>query len=175
MSILQKIIKYLKIFTSKFFWLQLKHIIIIFLTDNVWGIINLGSYGKSVTIRPSVIFGNPKNIFINNNVEIQRYAYLMAGEKSIITIGSNTSIGPFVFITSSNHGFKKGQLHRIQPAVEESVKIGSDVYIGAHSIVLPGVKIGDGAVVGAGSVVTKDIPENAIAVGIPAKIISQRT
>lgn len=53
-------------------------------------------------------------------------------------------------------------------------EIGSDVWIGAYSVILAGVKIGDGAVIGANSVVTKDIPPYAIAVGNPAKVIKYR-
>ena len=51
------------------------------------------------------------------------------------------------------------------------VHIGKNVWIGSGSIVLGGVTIGDNAVIGAGSVVTKDIPENMIAVGSPARVI----
>ncbi len=51
------------------------------------------------------------------------------------------------------------------------IDIGSDVFIGAASIVLPNVKIGSKVIVGAGSVVTKDIPDNSVAVGNPAQII----
>lgn len=53
-----------------------------------------------------------------------------------------------------------------------NVKIGSRVFIGAGAIVLPGVTIGDDVVIGAGSVVSKDIPSNSLAVGMPAKVIS---
>lgn len=54
------------------------------------------------------------------------------------------------------------------------ISIGNDVWIGANVIILPGVTIGDGAVIGAGSIVTKDIPDYAIAVGVPAKPIRYR-
>jgi len=53
-------------------------------------------------------------------------------------------------------------------------KIGHDVWIGANAIVLRGVKIDPGAVIGAGAVVTRDIPEYAIAVGVPARVIGFR-
>ncbi len=52
--------------------------------------------------------------------------------------------------------------------------IGHDVWIGHGAVILPGVKIGNGAVIGAGAVVSKDIPEYAIAAGIPAKVIKFR-
>ncbi|MBN2788415.1 MAG: hypothetical protein JXQ69_08865 [Paludibacteraceae bacterium] len=53
-----------------------------------------------------------------------------------------------------------------------NVKIGNRVFIGASSIVLPGVTIGDDVVIGAGSVVCKDIPSNSLAVGNPARVVS---
>ena len=53
------------------------------------------------------------------------------------------------------------------------MKIGDRCWIGANSIILPGVTIGNNVVIGAGSVVTKDIPDNVVAVGSPAKIIRE--
>ena len=52
--------------------------------------------------------------------------------------------------------------------------MGNDVWIGAHSVILSGVKIGNGAIIGANSVVSKDIPDYAIAVGSPAKVVGLR-
>jgi acetyltransferase-like isoleucine patch superfamily enzyme len=54
------------------------------------------------------------------------------------------------------------------------VIVGNDVWLGANSVVLPGLTVGDGAVIGAGAVVTKDVPDYAVAVGVPAKIIRFR-
>jgi len=54
------------------------------------------------------------------------------------------------------------------------VVIGNDVWIGANSVIMPGIKIGNGAIIGAGAVVTKDIPDYAIVAGVPAKIIKYR-
>ena len=55
------------------------------------------------------------------------------------------------------------------------VTIGNNVWIGAHSVVLPGVTIGDNAVIGAGSIVTRDIPANTVAVGNPCRVMREIT
>ena len=67
-----------------------------------------------------------------------------------------------------NHGILPEERHDLIP---KSIHIGNNVWIGSNSTVLAGVTIGNNAVIGAGSVVTKDIPENMIAVGSPARVI----
>ena len=86
-----------------------------------------------------------------------------------ITIGDNVTFGPKVHILAhdaSTHVF----LGYTRVA---NVKIGSNVFIGAHSIVMPGVTIGDNVIIGAGSIVTKDIPSGSVALGIPARVVKQ--
>ena len=91
-----------------------------------------------------------------------------------IYIGDNVLFGPKVIIWGRDHGIAKGELIREQPHNKAPVYIGDDVWIGGGAIIVKGVKIGKGAVIGAGSVVTKDIPEYAIAVGNPARIVKYR-
>ena len=84
-----------------------------------------------------------------------------------ITIGDNVTFGPRVHILAHDASTKVFLNHtRVA-----NVRIGSNVFIGAHSIVLPGVTIGDNVIVGAGSVVTHDIPSESVAVGVPARVI----
>ena len=91
-----------------------------------------------------------------------------------ITIGSNTLVANNVLITDENHSVKSIDIPFWKQELEvEEVKVGNNVWIGAYSIILPGVTIGDNAIIGAGSVVTKDIEPNSIAVGNPAKIIKK--
>lgn len=94
--------------------------------------------------------------------------------KSSCVIGSYTLIGPNVQIQDSNHSMKRNNLIKYQRASIEPITIGNDVWIGAGAKVLAGVTIGDGAVIGANAVVTRDIPDFAIAVGCPAKVIRYR-
>ncbi|MDZ7263579.1 MAG: acyltransferase [candidate division KSB1 bacterium] len=169
-----KIKKYLRIIFSKIFWQQLKQALALFCSHNVWSIMHLGARGKGTVIRPSASLANAQNIFLGRNVHINRHAYLWAGSRSKIIIGDNFVSGPGIFITSDNHGLSRQQLIREQPGNEQDVVIGSDVWLGAYAIVLPGVSIADGAVVAAGSVVTKDVEAYSIVAGVPAKKIGQR-
>lgn len=171
---MEKLKKYFLIIFSSEFWFQLKQVLALFCSHNVWAIQHLGARGKETVIRPSASLANPENIFLGTRVHVQRQVYLWAGKKSKIIIGDHTIIGPGSFITSDNHGIKKDQLIREQAGIENDVVIGSDVWLGAYSIVLPGVHIGDGAVVAAGSVVTKNVESYSIVAGVPAKPIGKR-
>lgn len=93
---------------------------------------------------------------------------------SRISIGSDCMIAPFVYLVDSNHGIKKKFLMNQQSNTCGPITINNDVWIGAHSVVLPGVTIGEGAVVAAGSVVNKDIDPYSIVGGVPAKLIGER-
>lgn len=87
-----------------------------------------------------------------------------------IIMGNNVLMGPGTKIISANHSFEDFSIH----LDTEPIQIGSNVWIGADSIILPGVTIGDNVVIGAGSIVTKDIPSNSIAVGNPCKVVKEK-
>lgn len=92
-----------------------------------------------------------------------------------VTIGDNTLVSMHCRILSSNHTIPPpGVDIRAQPDIRLPTKIGRDVWLGAGVTVLGGVTIADGCVVGAGAVVTRDLPENAIAYGVPAKVVGSR-
>ena len=101
-----------------------------------------------------------KNVFINACCKFQ--------DQAGIEIGDNVLIGHSVVIATLNHDFNPNKRASMIP---KKVKIGSSVWIGSNSIILPGVTINDGAIIGAGSVVVKDVPKNAVVAGNPAKII----
>jgi len=87
-----------------------------------------------------------------------------------IEIGKNSIIGPGVKIISSNHDIYNFNIH----LSENPIKIGSDCWIGANSVILPGVNLADHIIVAAGAVVTKSFPEgDCIIAGVPAKLIKK--
>lgn len=115
----------------------------------------------------------PTDILIQNGLKVgknfNRFSGVIIDDSHcwLITIGDNVTIAPRGHILAHDASTKNETGYtRIG-----MVTIGSDVFIGAESIILPGVSIGDKVVIGAGSVVTKDIPSNSVAVGNPAKVI----
>lgn len=116
----------------------------------------------------------PVVLRIGNNVNIGNGTVISAGHD--VSIGSDTLIAAYCFIIDANHVFADSDiLIRKQGGDFAPVRIGSNVWIAAHCVILPGVTIGDGAVIGANSTVTKDVPPMAIAVGSPAKVIKFRS
>lgn len=91
-----------------------------------------------------------------------------------LVIGDRTLVAPGCLITDHNHGIKANARIVDQGVESHPVVIGADVWIGANACILPGVHIGDGAVVGAGAVVNHDLPDNCVAVGVPARVIGSR-
>jgi maltose O-acetyltransferase len=80
-----------------------------------------------------------------------------------VEIGKKVSIGPFVMILSSDK--------TNEGAVRKKTTIGDNAWIGGHVSILAGITIGKNALIGAGSVVTKDIPDNAVAFGVPCRVV----
>lgn len=101
-----------------------------------------------------------KNVFINACCKFQ--------DQGGIEIGNGVLIGHNVTLAILNHDERPKFRQNIYP---RPIKIGDNVWIGSNATILQGVTIGDGAIVGANAVVTKDVPENTIVAGIPAKII----
>jgi acetyltransferase-like isoleucine patch superfamily enzyme len=92
-----------------------------------------------------------------------------------VSVSDDVLIGPEVIIYSQNHIYKNLEKKiSAQGYLTSSVSICDNVWIGARSIILPGVKIGSNSIIGAGSVVTKDVPSNCVYAGNPAKLIKQR-
>lgn len=114
-------------------------------------------------------------IIIGKSVLIDDNSYVSAHER--IVIGDESMIAANVYIVDFNHLYplqKSKKLIGKKSGYEaEAIVIGRYVWIGANAVILKGVTIGDNAVVGASSVVTKDVPENTVVAGCPAKVIKR--
>jgi len=129
--------------------------------------------GKNAAVKRNVSFGWGDKISLGINSYIGEDSYLNIHDD--IIIGANVMIGPQVMILTGNHSFSDiRQPMCEQPSIGLPVIIKDNVWIGARSIILPGVMIGQGAVIGAGSVVTKDVGELSVVAGNPARFIRNR-
>jgi maltose O-acetyltransferase len=88
-----------------------------------------------------------------------------------IEIGDHVLFGPNVHIYTATHPIDAEA--RRKQSIGKPVRIGSDCWIGGNAIILPGVTIGNGTIVAAGAIVTKNLPENVMAAGSPARIIKK--
>ena len=130
----------------------------------------LGSVGEKVWIAKRFCFDNGKNIFIGNNFT-GNFNLTILDIKEVY-IGDNVMIGPNTLITTVGHPLNpKGRRDHLAQASE--IHIGDDVWLGGNVTILPGVTIGNNVVVGAGAVVSKDIPDNSLAVGVPARVVKE--
>ena len=112
---------------------------------------------------------NPTSkILIGDSTVLGAFTYVMSSIG--IEFGNNCLIAPFCYFVDAQHSFEAHSLIRSQPSKSLPIHIGNDVWIGTGAVIMAGVTIGDGAVIGAKSVVTSDIPSNAVAYGMPAKI-----
>jgi acetyltransferase-like isoleucine patch superfamily enzyme len=114
----------------------------------------------------------PGKVTIRANTYVNRYT-IFDGHESI-EIGRRCMIGPHCYITDGDHTTEPGQSVQSQPMRKAPVILEDEVWLGSHVVILPGVRIGHGAVVGAGSVVSRSIPANAIAYGVPARVMRMR-
>lgn len=109
-------------------------------------------FGKNITIG--------KNVFFNTGCTFQ--------DRGGIFIDDETQIGQNVVLCTLNHGIAPEKRNITYPL---PIVIGKNVWIGANVTIVPGVTVGENAIIAAGAVVTKDVPENVVVAGVPAKVI----
>ena len=114
-------------------------------------------------------------ISLGKNVVIRPNTMLFADEFAKIIIEDNVMVGAGVHFYVNNHRYDDINTPIIDQGYypSEDITIKKGAWIGANSIILPGVTIGENAVIGAGSIVTKSIPNTVVAVGTPAKVIKK--
>ena len=132
----------------------------------------LGKTGEHVAINAPFHCDYGKNIEVGENFFANYNLVIL--DVGRVTIGDNAQIAPNVSIYTAGHP--------VHPDSRNSgyeygidIVIGNNVWIGGNAVIMPGVHIGNNVVIGAGSVVTKDIPDNMIAVGNPCRIVREIT
>ncbi|MCL6261551.1 sugar O-acetyltransferase [Aquiflexum sp. TKW24L] len=136
-----------------------------------------GFIGKGVWIEGPFHCDYGKHISIGENTFINTNAVFLDCNR--IDIGKNVLIGPNVQIYTATHPISATERIVQNPEPNQApyktkalpVRIGDNCWIGGNTIILPGITIGNNVTVAAGSLVTKDIPDNKLAMGSPAKII----
>ncbi|MGY5796045.1 acyltransferase [Rheinheimera faecalis] len=134
------------------------------------------SFGNNSFVRPGVYAVACKHIHIGENVTLRPGSMLHADPRdggACIRIENKVLIGSSVHIYVDTHAFDNVNIPIYDQGFYDSkdVLLREGCWIGANTVILPGVTIGKNAVVGASSVVTKSIPDYAIAVGNPARVI----
>lgn len=128
--------------------------------------------GKNVRVWNGVQIDSPSKLQIGNNVSINRNCVIHAGGQ--VEIADDVLIGPNVVIYSQNHNFNKNAiLIRNQGYSCKKVTIGSNVWLAANVIVLPGVSICNDVVIAAQSVVSKSIEKPGVYGGNPLRFIKK--
>ena len=131
----------------------------------------LGSVGKNCYIEPP-FHGNwgGKNLFLGDNV-YANFNLTVVDDVEII-VGNNVLFAPNCTLTTANHPINP-DLRRKGYQYAKKIVIGNNVWLGSNVVVLLGVTIGDNSVIAAGSIVSRDIPANVVAMGIPCRVVRE--
>ena len=130
----------------------------------------LGKCGNNITIEQNFFCDYGYNIEIGENFYSNHNLVILDCAK--VEIGKNVAIGPNCGLYTAIHPINaEERIKWVEKA--EPINIGDNVWLGGNVVILPGVTIGKNTVIGAGSVVTKNIPENVVAVGNPCRVIKK--
>ena len=140
--------------------------------------IEVGSRARGISLEDGAALDRGVVLLATSNaarIEIGKRGYINRGTMidadELVSIGDETMIGPYCYITDHDHGMRVGTRPYENPLISVPTRIGARCWIGAHVTILKGVTIGDDTVIGAGCVVTKSVPPGVIAVGNPARVL----
>lgn len=125
------------------------------------------THGKNCFIQFPVHVEGQEFIELGNNVSINAFVHIWG--QGGLTIGNDTLIASHVSIITVTHDTQSIKYN--QSLITKPINIGNNVWLGAHSVILPGIVIEDNVIVGAGSVITKNLEKNSVYAGSPAKKI----
>ena len=128
----------------------------------------LGRIGDGTSVQPPFACDYGYNVQVGDNVFINFNAVIL--DCAPVTIGDGTQIASGVQLLAADHP-RDPDVRRDLLELARPVAIGSNVWIGAAAIVLPGVSVGDDSIIGAGSVVTRDTPAGVVAMGTPCRVV----
>lgn len=133
-----------------------------------------------ITLERELFCGLPEGTFLTPPFQVDIACRMMLGKNvfanhgltamsiGTIIVEDGVMFGPEVGLFTVNH-----EPHNIRVIMTKEIRIKRNAWIGARVNILPGVTIGENAIIGTGSVVTHDVPDNCVAVGVPAKIVKE--
>ena len=132
-------------------------------------------FGRGTVVKTTaIVHSSPGNIVVGADCAISSFDYITAGTADVV-VGDNVRIGPHVSILGTTREYRrKDRLIVEQGFRDKGIKIGNDVLIGSHAVLVDGCEIGDGAVIGVGSVVTGKVEPYSVVFGAPAKVVFWR-
>jgi acetyltransferase-like isoleucine patch superfamily enzyme len=139
-----------------------------------------GTANRGITLGNGVFLGRGTilsckdgDITLGENVNIGFHSEIFSG--SSVTVGRHGLFAAYTYLVGGGHEFERTDLAVLeQPRSSKGISLGDNVWLGAGAKVLDGVRLGNDVVVGAGAVVTSDLPDGAVATGIPARVVRQR-
>lgn len=130
----------------------------------------LGSAGEGLDIQSGFRCDNGLNIHVGKNFTANYNVTILDGAP--VTFGDYCMVGPGTLISTTGHP-QTAEGRRLRQAYSRPVTFGDDVWIGGNVSVMPGVTVGSNVIIGAGAVVTRDVPSNSVALGVPARVVRQ--